>query len=51
MSRRKRRHSDEFKRESVKMVESGQSQTEVARNLGIHVSLPGKWKAKYSLEE
>ena len=51
MSRRKRRHSEEFKREALKMVEEGQSQADVARNLGIHVSLLGKWKAKYSVEE
>ncbi|MFG0297051.1 MAG: IS3 family transposase [Maioricimonas sp. JB045] len=51
MSRRQRRHSDEFKREALRMVEAGQSQAEVARNLGIHVSLLGKWKAKYSAEE
>ena len=48
MSKRKRRHSEEFKREAVGMVESGQTQAEVARNLGVHVSLQGKWKAKYS---
>ena len=51
MSRRKRRHSEEFKREALKLVEEGQSQADVARNLGIHVSLLGKWKAKYSVEE
>ena len=51
MSRRKRRHSEEFKREALKMVEEGQPQAEVARNLGIHVSLLGKWKSKYSSEE
>ena len=51
MSKRKRRHSEEFKREAVGMVESGQTQAEVARNLGVHVSLLGKWKAKYSSEE
>lgn len=51
MSRRKRRHSEEFKREALKMVEEGQSQADVARNLGIHVSHLGKWKAKYSAEE
>ena len=51
MSRRQRRHSEEFKREALRMVEAGQSQAEVARNLGIHVSLLGKWKAKYSAEE
>ena len=47
----KRRHSEEFKREAVKMVsEQGCSQAETARNLGVHVSLLRKWRKKFEAE-
>ena len=52
MSRTKRRrHSEEFKREAVRLVtEQGYSLTEAARNLGIHVNLLRTWKQKFARE-
>lgn len=48
----KRRHSEEFKREAVRMVsEQGCSQAETARNLGVHVSLLQKWRKKFEAED
>ena len=47
----RRNHSEEFKRESVKLVtEQGSSLAEAARNLGIHPNLLRNWKLKYSPE-
>ena len=45
MARRKRRaHSEEFKREAVKLLFDQQlSVAEAARNLGIHPNLLRKW--------
>lgn len=47
--RQKRRtHSEEFKRESVKLLEEQQlSISQVSRNLDIHVNLLRKWKQQY----
>lgn len=51
-SRTKRRHSEEFKREAVKMMtHQGCSQAETARNLGVHVSLLRKWKEKFETDD
>ena len=52
MSKSKRRsHSEEFKREAVKLVtDQGYSVAEAARNLGIHVNLLRTWKRKFSVE-
>ena len=46
MSKKKRRkHSKEFKEEAVKLVtEQGYQVSEVARNLGIHPNILGRWK-------
>lgn len=46
MSNRKRRkYSDEFKEEAIKLVtEQGYSIAEAARNLGINASQLGRWK-------
>ena len=51
-ARRKRRtHSEEFKREAVKLVtEKGYSQAEAARNLDIGVNLLRRWKEKFEAE-
>ena len=44
---RKRRFSEDFKREAVRLVrESGKSMTQVARELGIGVSLLARWRHK-----
>ena len=49
--RQRRRHSDEFKNEAVKLViEQGYSVAEAARNLGIHENLLRSWKRKYEAE-
>ena len=52
MSKLKRRtHSEEFKREAVKLVtDQGYSLAEAARNLGIHVNLLRTWKQKSAAE-
>lgn len=44
-----RKHSEEFKREAVRMMISRGSRTieEVARSLGLAPSLLGKWHTKY----
>ena len=49
--RRRRRHSEEFKREAVQMVQDEQlSVAEAARNLGIHPSLLRNWKQRIEAE-
>ena len=46
---KRRRHSEEFKREAVKLVtEGGYTTAEAARNLGIHENLLRVWRQKYS---
>ncbi len=50
--RRRRRHSEEFKREAVKLVRDEHlSVTEAARNLGIHPNLLRNWKQRIEAEE
>ena len=48
MSRRvRRRHSDDFKREDVKlMTEQGVSLVQAARDLGVNENLLRSWKRK-----
>mgnify|MGYP001823414848 CR=1 FL=1 len=49
--RRRRRHSEEFKREAVKLVfEQQLSVAEAARNLGIHANLLRSWKRRFEAE-
>jgi transposase len=51
MSKR-RQHSEEFKREAVKLVtEGGYTTAQAARSLGIHENLLRNWRHKYSPEE
>ena len=48
---KRRRHSEEFKVEAVKLVtEQGYSVPEAAGNLGVHANLLRKWKEKYAME-
>jgi transposase len=48
---KRRRHSEEFKREAVKLVtDQGYSLAEASRNLGVHVSLLRKWRQKSESE-
>jgi transposase len=50
--RRRRTHSDEFKREAVKLlVDQQQSVAEVARNLGIHETQLRTWKRRFEAEQ
>ena len=50
--KKRRRHSDEFKREAVKLVtESGYSVAEAARNLGVSANLLHTWKSKLTKAE
>ena len=49
--RRRRKHSDEFKQEAVKLVFDQQlSVAEAARNLGIHPNLLRSWKRRFETE-
>ena len=49
--RRRRKHSEEFKREAVKLVFDQQlSVAEAARNLGIHANLLRSWKRRFEAE-
>ena len=48
---KKRRHTEEFKREAVKLVtEQGYSVAEAARSLCIHTNLIRQWRAKFAQE-
>ena len=48
---RRRTHSEEFKREAVKLIHDEHlSVTEAARNLGIHPNLLRKWKQNIEAE-
>jgi transposase len=49
--RTRRRHSEEFKQEAVKLVFDQQlSVAEAARNLGIHPNLLRNWKRHFEAE-
>ena len=49
--RKRRTHSEEFKREAVKLVSEQQlSVAEAARNLGIHANLLRSWKQRFEAE-
>ena len=52
VKRRRRTHSEEFKREAVNLVvREGLSVAEAARNLGIHANVLRKWKQKFEAEQ
>ena len=49
---KRRRYSEEFKREAVCLVtEEGYSTAEAARSLGIHANLLRTWRRKYASAE
>ena len=51
MRRKGQHHSEEFKREAVRLFKkSGKSQHEQARELGIHASTLWAWKEKFDHE-
>ena len=48
MKKRRRKYTEEFKEEAVKLIlEQGYPISEAARNLGVHPNLLGKWKREY----
>lgn len=40
----KKHYSQEFKEEAVRLAETSGNKSEVARDLGIHISLLGRWR-------
>ncbi len=51
-ARKRRRHSEEFKREAVRMVtDQNLSFAEAARNLDVHVNLLRSWKQRFEAEQ
>ena len=49
---KRRRHSEDFKREAVKLVtDQGYSLADAARSLGLDASLLRSWKLKYGTEQ
>ena len=51
-TRNRRSHSEEFKREAVKLLQEQQlSLAEAARNLGIHPNLLRSWKQRIEAEQ
>ena len=49
--KRRRTHSEEFKREAVQLIDDSHlSVAEAARNLGIHPNLLRKWKQSIEAE-
>jgi transposase len=52
MTVERKQYTAEFKREAVRlMTDGGQSQSEVARTLGINRNLLGKWKRQLARAE
>lgn len=50
-NRKRRRHSDKFKHEAVRLItDQGYSVAEAARNLGLHENLLRTWKKKSEAE-
>jgi transposase len=46
MSTTRKSYTEEFKREAVALVEKSGNRSQVARDLGIHMSLLRKWQEK-----
>jgi len=52
MSKRQNRHSEEFRRETVNLLESsGKSVAELAREMGIHEKSLYRWRKQYGSAE
>jgi transposase len=45
-----RKFDEEFKRNAVKLVESGQTSAQVARDLGLHVNQVYEWCKRFRTE-
>ena len=48
MSTTRKSYTEEFKREAVALVEKSSNRSQVARDLGIHMSLLKKWQQRIS---
>jgi transposase len=46
MSTTRKSYTEEFKREAIALVEKNGNRSQVARDLGIHMSLLRKWQEK-----
>jgi transposase len=46
----KRQYTKEFKQEAVHLAEQSANKSQVARDLGIHISLLGRWKRELQAE-
>lgn len=46
MSTTRKTYTEEFKREAVSLLEKSANKAQVARDLGIHISLLKKWQKK-----
>jgi len=46
MSTTRKSYTEEFKREAIALVEKTGNRSQVARNLGVHMSLLKKWQEK-----
>ena len=52
MRSERKQYASEFKRDAVRLMTEGkQSPSEVARTLGVNVSLLGKWRRQLTLAE
>jgi len=48
MKKKRKKYSQEFKEEAVKLItEQGYQITEAARNLGVNVNMLGRWKREF----
>lgn len=48
--RKKKYYSPEFKQEAVRLAESSGNKSQVARDLGIHATMIGKWQREIQTE-
>mgnify|MGYP001171400088 CR=1 FL=1 len=44
-----KRHSEEFRREAVRILEAGRSATQLARELGVSTWSLSQWKKRYGI--
>ena len=46
MSKVRKSYTEEFKREAVSLLEKNENKSQVARDLGVHMSLLRKWQKR-----
>jgi transposase len=51
MSTTRKTYTEEFKREVVSLLEKRENKSQVARDLGVHMSLLKKWQKKIKQTE